>query len=75
MKAERQTIDQLIEDLKIARLATKSLFQSFDDEMLLNTGICWKYEMSVFAVGFLAIGHQIHHLKVIEDKYYPLVNL
>ena len=74
MNAERRTIDQLIDDLKIARLATKSLFTSFDDEMLLNTGICWKYEMSVFAVGFLAIGHQIHHLKVIEDKYYPLVS-
>ena len=75
MKAERRTINELLEDLKTARLATKSLFESFDDEMLLNTGICWKYEMSVLAVGFLAIGHQLHHLKVIEDKYYPLVNL
>lgn len=73
MKAERRSIDELLEDLKAARLSTKALFAGFDDEMLLNTGICWKYEMPVLAVGFLAVGHQLHHLKIVEERYYPLV--
>lgn len=72
MNADRRTIGELLEDLKTARLATKSLFASFDDEMLKNTGVCWKYEMQTLAVGFLAVGHQVHHLKIIEDRYYPL---
>src|SRR6266496_2090375 len=26
------------------------------------------------AMGFMMIGHQIHHLKVIEEKYFPLLD-
>jgi DinB superfamily len=74
MSAEKRTIDELIEELKIARLSTKAMFESFDAEMLLSKGMNWKYEMSVLAMGFNIIGHQIHHLSVIEDKYFPLVD-
>ncbi len=74
MNADRREIGEIIEDLKTARLATKNLFASFDDEMLKNLGVCWKYEMQVLAVGFLAVGHQLHHLRIVEEKYYPLVS-
>lgn len=72
MDADRRTIDDLIEELKIVRLATKSLFESFDGEALHYTGISWKYEISVLGMAFLIVGHQIHHFKVIEEKYFPL---
>lgn len=72
-KANEKTVDELIEDLKAVRAATKSLFRSFDDEALLNTGTNWKYEVSVLAMGFMLVGHQIHHLKIIEEKYHPLI--
>lgn len=74
MKAERRTVDELLEELKITRLSTKAMFASFDDEMLLQTGICWKYEMSVLAMGFNIIGHQIHHFRIMEEKYFPLAD-
>jgi len=73
-RANAKTVDELIEDLKIVRTATKSLFGSFDDETLLKTGTNWKYEVSVLAMGFMLVGHQIHHLKIIEEKYHPLIN-
>lgn len=74
MNAEaRRTIDELIDELKIVRAATKAMFESFDEEMLLGTGICWKYEISVLAMGFTIIGHQMHHLRNIEEKYLPLI--
>ena len=69
MNAERRTIEDLIEELKITRLSTKAMFDSFDDETLLKTGMNWKYEMSVLAMGYTIIGHQKHHLKIIEEKY------
>jgi hypothetical protein len=73
-RADARTVDELIEDLKAVRTATTSLFGSFDDEALLNTGTNWKYEISVLAMGFLIVGHQIHHLKIIEEKYHPLIS-
>ena len=71
--AKARTIDSLIEELKVLRLATRALYESFNDHALLNTGISWKYETSVLAMGFMMMGHQIHHLKVIEEKYFPLL--
>lgn len=73
MNVERRTIEDLIEELKIVRLATKTMFAGFDGKTLLNTGINWKYEISALALGFTIIGHQTHHLKIIEEKYYPLL--
>ncbi len=73
MNAERRTIDELVDEYLLVRTATKSLFESFDDETLNNKGTNWKYELSVLAMGFTIIGHQINHLKIIEEKYYPLI--
>jgi DinB superfamily len=72
MNAEQRSIEELIDELKIVRASTKSMFGSFNDEMLQNKGTNWKYEMSVLAMGFSIVGHQIHHLKIIEQKYLPL---
>ncbi len=70
--ADRRSIQEVVEELRLARIATKSMFENFDEEILQTNGIIWKYEMSVLAMGFNLIGHQIHHFKVIEDKYFPL---
>ena len=70
MNADKRLIDALIDELKIVRVSTKTMFDSFDDEMLQAVGTNWKYEISVLAMGFSIIGHQIHHLKIIEEKYY-----
>lgn len=72
--AENRTIDDLIDEIKIARASTAALFESFDDEMLLTKAINWKHEISVLAMGFTIIGHQINHLNLIEENYFPLAN-
>ena len=71
--AASRTIDDLIEEIKIARAATKSMFSKFSDEMLLSASVKWKYEISVLALGFTIVGHQINHLNIIETRYFPLL--
>jgi DinB superfamily len=71
--ALRRTVDEMIEEMKVARASTVSLFNSFDDEILLRKAINWKNEISVLAMGFTIIGHQTHHLKIIEERYLPLL--
>lgn len=73
MNADKRSIDELIDELKIVRASTNSMFGSFDDEMMQNKGTNWKYEISVLAMGFSIVGHQIHHLNIIEEKYFPLL--
>ncbi len=73
MRAEKRLIDSLIAELKAVRASTKAMFDSFDEEMLLAKGTNWKYEISVLAMGFAVLGHQIHHFKIIEENYYSLL--
>ncbi|MFN7943804.1 MAG: DinB family protein [Blastocatellia bacterium] len=74
MNAERRTIDSLLAELKTTRLATMALFESFDEATLQHTGTNWQDEMSVLAMGFTIIGHQLHHFRIIEENYYPLTS-
>jgi len=36
---------------------------------MLIKGTNWKYEISVLGMEFALVGHQIHHLKIIEEIY------
>jgi hypothetical protein len=72
-KANSKSINEIIAELIAVRRATVALFKSFDTEDFLKTGTNWKYRMSVLAMGFNIIGHQIHHLNFIEEKYFPLI--
>ncbi len=65
----KRSIESLIAELKAVRISTKAMFDSFDEETLLNSGTNWKYEISILALGFAIVGHQIHHLKIIEENY------
>lgn len=74
-KADERKTGEVIAELKHVRQATKALFANFDKEMLFQTGMNWKYEISVLAMGFAIIGHQIHHFNLIREKYYPLAGI
>lgn len=72
-KADAKSISELIAELRAVRLATKALFMGFDAEMLQTKNICWKYEISVLAIGFSILGHQLHHFNIISERYFPLL--
>jgi len=73
MNADKRRIDALVDELKIVRVSTKTMFESFDDRILQTAGTNWKYEISVLAMGFNIIGHQIYHLNIIEERYLPIL--
>lgn len=72
--AKGRTLEDLIEELKTLRQSSMQLFASFTDDMLQRTGTAFNSTISVLAVGFTLIGHQIHHLNVLKERYYPLVD-
>ena len=69
---KNRSIDEIINELRVLRTSTIQLFQSFEPETLKNTGICFQRKVPVLALGFMMVGHQIHHLNVIKEKYEPM---
>lgn len=72
-KANERTLTSLLDELIITRKSTKMMFENFDDIMLTRSGIASNKRISVISLGFTIIGHQLHHLKIIEERYFPLI--
>ncbi len=71
--ANDRTIISLLQELMLVRGTTKMMFENFNHPMLLRKGIASNKEISVLALGFTIIGHQLHHLRIIEQRYIPLI--
>jgi hypothetical protein len=59
----------LLEEMRVVRQGTIILFNSFTEDALLRIGSGSGKNMSVRAIGFLCSGHQLHHLKVLKERY------
>ena len=59
----------ILDEFSHLRKASISLFQSFTSEMLALAGSSNGSDMTVRALGFIIAGHQIHHLKIIKERY------
>ncbi|HRH42706.1 MAG TPA: DinB family protein [Pyrinomonadaceae bacterium] len=70
--ADELPLEQLIAELRAVRVATKALFDSFNQQLLEAICKFYDYEMTIGAMGFVVISHQIHHFGVIKERYFPL---
>lgn len=68
-KANEREFESLLEEYMTVRQATISLFDSFDDEMLTQTGTASNHTISVRALGFILMGHENHHCDIISERY------
>lgn len=71
--ANQRSIDDLLEEFSLVRQSTIALFKSFSPEMLHREGISFNQRISPLALGFVLIGHPIHHLKVLKERYFSLI--
>lgn len=72
-KANNLSLEETINDLIRVRIATISLFAGFDNEDLMRMIQMPSSQIQVLAKGFTIMGHQTHHLNVIEERYMPLL--
>jgi hypothetical protein len=66
---DEQPVSQLIHDFENVRNATISFMNSLSAEQLSLTGTAWKYELTVEEFLKATIGHEVHHLEIIKQKY------
>ncbi len=70
--ANERSIKELVNEMRTLRQSTIMMFESFNDEILQTNCRFFEYEMPLYSIGLTITAHQIHHFKVIEDKYLPL---
>jgi len=65
----RRPLADLIEDYIAVRRATISLFRNLDEAAWTRRGVASKNEVTVRALAFIIAGHELHHRKILEEKY------
>jgi hypothetical protein len=63
----------LIEELGLVRTSNLSLFKGFDEEAWMRRGTASGNEVTARALGYMMVGHALHHRNVLQQKYLPLL--
>ena len=66
-------LDDLLQEFAIVRRSNIILFKNFNEEVQQRTGLCNNVTIPVLALGFVLVGHQLHHAKIIRERYLPLI--
>jgi uncharacterized damage-inducible protein DinB len=65
-----RTLSDLVEDFIAVRRATLSLLRNLDEAAWTRRGIANKNEVTVRALAFIIAGHELHHRRILEEKYF-----
>jgi hypothetical protein len=68
-KAAKRTKEDLMEELLSVQRASATLFASFDEEQLDATGTANEKPIYVLGIGFIVVGHTLHHMDILKDRY------
>ncbi|GAB4416495.1 MAG: hypothetical protein OHK0039_25900 [Bacteroidia bacterium] len=71
--AQARSLDSLVAEFAAVRAATIALFDSFDAEMLQREGTASGIRITPLGLGFMLVGHQLHHAEVVTARYLSLV--
>ena len=72
--AMQRSLDDLLAEFAVVRRSNIFLFKSFTDQMQQRVGNCNNQQISVLALGFVLVGHQLHHCNIIRERYLPLLS-
>ncbi len=66
----KRPLAEIIDDYLAVRRATLTLFRNLQEEAWTRRGIANKNEVSVRAVAYTLVGHELHHRRILEEKYF-----
>jgi hypothetical protein len=67
--AAQRPQEDLLEELKNVQQSSALLFASFNEEQLESTGIANGASIYVKAIGYIIIGHVLHHVNILNERY------
>jgi uncharacterized damage-inducible protein DinB len=66
----REPLSEIIEDYIAVRRASLSLLRNLDETAWMRRGIANHKEVTVRALAYLIAGHELHHRRILEEKYF-----
>ena len=66
----QRPLSDLVEDFIAVRRATLSLLRNLDEAAWVRRGTANKNEVSVRALAYIIAGHELHHRRILEEKYF-----
>jgi hypothetical protein len=66
----QRPLEDLVEDFIAVRRATLSLLRNLDEAAWVRRGIANKNDVSVRALAYIIAGHELHHRRILEEKYF-----
>lgn len=67
--ADNRSLQGLVSEMMMLRQASIALFRHISPEALMTKGIASNNPISVNALGFLIVGHALHHKNILEERY------
>ena len=67
--ATNRSLESLLEEYKSVRNATMTLFNTFTNDELIRKGNASGKDISVRAIGYIILGHELHHIEIIKERY------
>jgi hypothetical protein len=68
-QADKRKWKSIIKEYSAVRNATLALFGNIPEESLDRGGVCSGARQTVRAIGYIIAGHELHHMRVIQEKY------
>lgn len=65
-----RSLASLVVEFRDVRSASLALFRSLSDSAWLQRGTANKNEVSVRALAFIVAGHELHHRRILEERYF-----
>ena len=69
--SEEISLKSLLEEYEYLRKSTALFFENLNADFLSRKGIANNNKISVETIGKLIVGHNIHHLNIIKERYLP----
>lgn len=69
----KRTVEDLLEEWEVVRAQNLIFFQHLTEEQLHFKGNANRVTISAFELGYVMVGHAIHHKNIIIDRYFPLL--
>jgi uncharacterized damage-inducible protein DinB len=63
-------LSEIIEDYIAVRRATLTLLRNLDEPAWTRRGVANKNEVTVRALAYIIAGHELHHRRILEEKYF-----